>query len=169
MKTALVAVVLVAMAVTSVSLQQAPTYEATAQVWVDQKEGDQQTYVTVSGEAIDSRPVAEDAIQHLGLRMDPSELLDCLTVEKVENTSFLRLSYTDTDPERARLIVNTVGEVFSEFICDRSSEFTATVWEKAMIPTTPASPHPLRNGLLTLVVGLCSRRGSLSACPGPCG
>jgi capsular polysaccharide biosynthesis protein len=129
MKTALVAVVLVAMAVTSVSLQQAPTYEATAQVWVDQKEGDQQTYVTVSGEAIDSRPVAEDAIQHLGLRMDPSELLDSLTVEKVENTSFLRLSYTDTDPERARLIVNTVSEVSSERISPISavaSKFTAT-------------------------------------------
>ena len=65
MKTALVAVVLVAMAVTSVSLQQVPTYEASAQVRVDQKQGDQQTYVTESGEAIDSRPVAEDAIQHL--------------------------------------------------------------------------------------------------------
>jgi len=152
MKTALVAVVLVAMAVTSVSLQQAPTYEATAQVWVDQKEGDQQTYVTVSGEAIDSRPVAEDAIQHLGLRMDPSELLDCLTVEKVENTSFLRLSYTDTDPERARLIVNTVGEVFSELISE-SSNLRATVYTEAAVPESPVSPSPLRNGLLTLVMG----------------
>ena len=169
MKTALVAVVLVAMAVTSVSLQQAPTYEATAQVWVDQKEGDQQTYVTVSGEAIDSRPVAEDAIQHLGLRMDPSELLDSLTVEKVENTSFLRLSYTDTDPERARLIVNTVGEVFSEFVSERSagdSQLRVTVWEKAELPESPVSPHPLRNGLLTLVIGLVLCAGTIVVRPG---
>jgi capsular polysaccharide biosynthesis protein len=51
--------------------------------------------------AIDSRPVAEDVIQRLGLRMEPAELLDSLSVEQVEGTSFLRLRYEDTDPERA--------------------------------------------------------------------
>jgi capsular polysaccharide biosynthesis protein len=47
--------------------------------------------------------------------------------------------------------------VFSEYISERSaagSNITATVFEKAAIPFTPVSPHPLRNGLLTLVVGL---------------
>jgi hypothetical protein len=47
--------------------------------------------------------------------------------------------------------------VFSEYISERSatdSNITATVFEKAAIPYTPVSPHPLRNGLLTLVVGL---------------
>jgi hypothetical protein len=47
--------------------------------------------------------------------------------------------------------------VFSEYIPERSaagSNITATVFEKAAIPYTPVSPHPLRNGLLTLVVGL---------------
>jgi hypothetical protein len=28
------------------------------------------------------------------------------------------------------------------------------VWEKAAVPESPVSPHPLRNGLLTLVIGL---------------
>jgi uncharacterized protein involved in exopolysaccharide biosynthesis len=92
MKTALAAVVLVALAVTSASLLQTPTYEASAQVWVDQKPGDQQTYVSGSGEmiktlppggeglqaiiqvlliAIDSRPVAEEAVERLGLQKEP--------------------------------------------------------------------------------------------------
>ena len=34
------------------------------------------------------------------------------------------------------------------------SKFTATVWDKAAVPESPVSPHPLRNGLLTLGVGL---------------
>ena len=47
--------------------------------------------------------------------------------------------------------------MFSEYISERSaagSNITATVFEKAAIPYTPVSPHPLRNGLLMLVVGL---------------
>jgi hypothetical protein len=59
---------------------------------------------------------------------------------------------------RAIKIVNTVGEVASDFAA-RSGTLTATVWEKATKPESPVSPHPLRNGLLTLVVGLglCAR------------
>ena len=171
---AMVAVVLIAVAVTLASSTMTPTYEASAQVWVDQKQGDQQTYVTRSGEeiqplppggaglqmiilemthAIDSRPVAEEVIGRLGLRIDPAELLDKLTVEQVENTSFIRLSYEGTEPHKATQIVNTVGEVSSELISERSRSLTAKVYE-AVVPESPVSPAPLRNGLLTLVIGL---------------
>ena len=183
---ALLVAVVVAMAVTSVGLLQAPTYEATAWVWGDEEQWDQSTNLAVSGEmiqteglpqiridipehrerlhelssvmpyAIDSRPVAEEAIQRLELEMSPAELLDKLHVEQVENTTFIHLSYEDTDPERATQIVNTVGEVSSELISERSaagSKLRATVSERAAVPLTPVSPHPWRNGLLTLVVG----------------
>jgi capsular polysaccharide biosynthesis protein len=184
-----ITVVIAAYAVTSASLQQAPTYEASAQVWVDPQQGDQQTYVTRSGEeiqplppspsveklqeltqtmvhAIESRPVAEEVIQRLGLQMKPAELLDRLTVEQIEGTQFILLTYEDTDPMRAQQIANTVGEVSSEFISERSNEFMATVWEKAAVPESPVSPHPLRNGLLTLVIGLMLCAGTVVALPG---
>jgi capsular polysaccharide biosynthesis protein len=174
--------------VTSASLQQAPTYEASAQVWVDPQQGDQQTYVTRSGEeiqplppspsveqlqeltqtmvhAMESRTVAEDVIQRLGLQMKPAELLDNLTVEQIEGTSFIVLTYEDSDPERARLIVNTVGEVSSEF-SSGSNAFRITVWEKAAMTESPVSPHPLRNGLLTLVIGLALCAGAVVVRPG---
>jgi capsular polysaccharide biosynthesis protein len=132
MKTALVAVVLVAMAVTAVSLQQALTYEATAHVFVAPKQdqhgeetqplpppGEFQTIILEMTHAIYSRPVAEEAIQRLGLQMKPAELLDKLTVEQVEDTSFIRLSYEDTDRERAKLIANAVGNVSSELFSEK--------------------------------------------------
>jgi capsular polysaccharide biosynthesis protein len=182
-----ITVVLAALGVTLSGLPQTPTYEASAQVWVDQKPGDQQTYVSGSGEmiktlppkgeglqaiiqplvyAIDSSPVAEKAIGRLGLQMGAAELLDKLTVEQVENTTFIVLTYEDTDPVRAQRIVNTVGEVSSELISERSSDLTATVVEKAALPDSPASPRPLSNGLLTLVVGLVFCAGSVVALPG---
>ena len=178
MKTALVAVVLAAYAVTSASLMQTPTYEASAQMLVgfQQRHGQLETIPIVSLQqlaqttevAARSRPVAEEAIQRLELEMTPEELLDNLSSEQVEGAQFIVLSYEDTDPERAQLIANTVGKVTSELISERSSTFTANVWEKAALPESPASPHPLRNGLLTLVIGLglASLVGTVVALPG---
>jgi capsular polysaccharide biosynthesis protein len=160
----LLVVCVVVGAAVGASLWQTPTYEASAQVWVDQKQGDQQTNLagTVEGlqtiiltmiHAIDSRPVAEEAIQRLNLDMTPAELLDNLTAEQVESTNFIVLTYQGNDPVEATKIVNTVGQVLSEFISE-SSQLTVNVWEKAVVPVTPVSPHPLRNGLFTLVIGL---------------
>ena len=119
--------------------------------------------------AIDSRPVAEEAIQRLGLRMEPAELLDKLTVEQVGSTSFIVLTYQGTDPVETTQIVNTVGEVSSELISERSAagiQLTATVWDKAATPESPVSPNPLRNGLLTLVIGLVLCAGTVVVRPG---
>jgi capsular polysaccharide biosynthesis protein len=184
---ALAASLLVAAGVTFVSLLQTPTYEASAKVRVDQEQGDQQSNLAVSGEeikteglpriridipedreqlqaltqtmiiAIDTRPVADEAIRRLDLRMSPDELLNSLTIEQLESSQLIQLSYTDTDPARATQVVNTVGQVSSERISEASAtanNITATVYEKAEVPDTPASPKPLRNGLIALVVVL---------------
>src|SRR5829696_5685379 len=170
-----VASLLVAVAVGVASFLQTPKYEASAQVWVDQKQGPQQTNLAGSGEMIltdpkglqaliggmvnatGSRTLAEETIRRLGLRMEPAELLDNLTVEQIENTSFIVLTYEGTDPVQAKQIANMAGEVSSELISERSvagSKLRALVYEEATEPTTPVSPKPLRNGLNTLVVGL---------------
>jgi capsular polysaccharide biosynthesis protein len=186
MKTALVAVVIVAWAVTSASLMQTPTYEASAQMWVSWQQEEQWANSGGSGEQIQTleyrepptqeithtigtSSVAQEAIQRLKLQMDPDELSDNLTVDQVENTGFIVLTYEDTDPERARVIVNTVSEVSSEFISERSIagiQLTAMVFEKAILPESPASPRPWRNGLLTLAIGLVFCAGLNLALPG---
>jgi capsular polysaccharide biosynthesis protein len=177
----LMAVVLVAVAVTLASSTRTPTYEVSAQVWVDWQQGDQQmelanqagsgemiktlppsvqglqTIILTMIHTIHTRPVAEETTARLGLRMEPAELLDNLTVEQVENTSFIALTYEGTDPHKATQIVNTVGEVSSELIPERGaagSQLTAPVYEKAVVSESPVSPKPLRSGLLTLVIGL---------------
>src|SRR3712207_2754861 len=120
-------------------------------------------------EAIPTRPVAEEVIQRLGLRMESAELLENLRVEEDPGTMFISLSYMDTDPERAQRIANTVAEVASEKIRPEvrfgpfeypfESHLGIHVWERASVPTTPVSPDPLRNGLLALVLGLAAGIG----------
>jgi hypothetical protein len=70
---------------------------------------------------------------------------------------------------KATKIVNTVGAVSSELISERSaagSQLTANVYEKAVMPESPVSPDPLRNGGLTLVMGLGLCVGVALALPG---
>ena len=154
---AMVAVVLVAMYMTGAGFMQAPTYEASAQVFVAFGEHDGQPrpipkrfdplllFPQETVAATHSRPVAEEAVARLGLQMGAVELLDNLTVEQVENTRFIVLTYQSNNPVEAAKIVNTVGEVSSELIFERSaagSQLTANVYEEAMVPDSPVSPTP---------------------------
>ena len=152
-----------------VTLWQTPVYEASAKLVVGQKPPlDNQDYFLLDNvegfqlilpavvDAIDSPPLAEEVIQRLGLRMKPALLLENLSVEQEGSTLFIQLSYKDADPERAQQIVNTVGVVSSERIPEATgnADITVTMWEDASVPTTPASPDPLRNAALALILGL---------------
>jgi capsular polysaccharide biosynthesis protein len=170
---AITASLLIAAFVVMFSATRTPTYEASAKVLVeDQKEQSYgkihpipnaptherlrqliQTMVIV----IETRPVAEGVIRRLDLRMSPDKLLDNLFVEQDGTSQLIHLTYTDTDPERATRVVNTVGQVSSERISEwnaTSNNITATVFEKASVTDAPASPKPLRNGLIALVAAL---------------
>lgn len=164
----LVAVVLAGAAV-GFSLGQTPRYEASIKILVGQEQtgdvpgslgsdvqGLQQLTQTVA-DLVSTRPVAEAVIDRLELGVSPETFLENLSVEQVANTQTIQVSYTDPDPEQAREIANTVGEVFSEQVSEVSpsaNAITATVWERAVAPDEPVSPDPVRNGALALVLGL---------------
>ena len=63
---------------------------------------------------------------------------------------------SDASPAKAQQITNTVGVVASERISTlpiSTHDITATVVEKATLPTTPEEPDQLRNGVLAVVLG----------------
>ncbi len=174
------AVVLVAVTVTVASLVKAPQYEASSTLLIGQDrsllegpplnarvQGLQQLTMTLA-EAAQSRPVAEKTIEHLGLSMTPDAFLERLEAEPVGNTQFIELSYTDPDPERARVVTNTVGDVLSEQVSEVGQDgngVTARLWERAPVPEEPVSPNPLRSGLVTLASGLLLFVGLVVALP----
>lgn len=161
---ALSAVVLTGAAV-GFSVLQTPTYEASIKVLVGQESGTdvpvdvfalQQLTQTVV-EAASTRPVAEAVIQRLDLPTTPSTLLDNLDAEQVEATQFVEITYTDTNPEMAKRVVDTIGQVLSDRMSDINTgdtTLTAEVWEHATLPQDPVSPAPVRNGIVALVAGV---------------
>lgn len=166
--------ILIAGAVIGFSLTQTPVYNASAKILVGQErpadtpfdsnpgalEGEfmglQQVSQTMV-EVTQTRPIAQAVIWRLNLSMSAEELLDNLHVEQVHATPLVQVDYEDTDPERAQLIANTVGEIASQQIAKDSpsaNTITAKVWEQAVLPDNPASPKPVRDGLVALVLGV---------------
>lgn len=165
----LVAVALAGSAV-GFSLLQTPMYEASVKILIGQKNTDQtysnlgsdvtglQALTATMATAVPTRPVAQDVIERLNLPDEYyGEFFENLSVQQIPETQFIELRYRDPDPERAQLVANTIGEVFSERVSKVSpsaNSITATVWEEAVLPEVPVSPDPLRNGLVALVLGL---------------
>lgn len=152
------------------SFWQTPTYEASLKLLIGQEASATPTQGSLSGtyeglgmltttmvEAVNTRPVAEDAIQQLGMQEEPESLLSNLTVEQVGATQLIELTYTGSDPEQVRNVTNALGDVSARRISEASASannVTATVWEYAVLPEEPISTTPLQNGLLGLGFGL---------------
>ena len=66
------------------------------------------------GEIIKSRSVLQPVIEKLNLDMQPQQLAGMISVSQVEDTHIMNLSVTDTDPDRAKNIANTIPGVFTE-------------------------------------------------------
>src|ERR687890_765389 len=157
--------IIAAIIVTLVSLAmflREPIYEPTARVWVERDlrigppAPGPDTRLSETTPAMvrlaASRPVAKEARRSPGLQAGSAELLDNLEIERVQGTTFMDLTYRDTDRKKAAQTVNTLARVASERLSVAPGKnLTAVVWEEAQVPPAVPEPKPLRNGLLTLV------------------
>lgn len=73
-----------------------------------------QKLAVLYGEIIKSRSVLQPVIEKLNLEMTPQQLAGMISVSQVNETHIMNLSVTDTDPDRAKAIANTIPEVFTE-------------------------------------------------------
>ena len=144
------------------------TYDASIKIWVGQKQstssynfagdvqGLQQLTQTLAA-AVNTRPVAETVVRRLNLPASPDGLMNDLQVEQIPETQLIQVTYTDTSPERAQRVANTVGEVFSARVSQISGEtngISATIWEPAVVPKSPANRDYVLNVIVALMLGL---------------
>lgn len=103
---------------------QKPVFRATATLLVSQGDVAQsndlgglqtserlaQSYV----ERLKNYEVLDAALDNVGLRMDPSDLVENMQVRLVDNTQLIRLSVEHTDQRLAQALANEIPEVFAE-------------------------------------------------------
>lgn len=154
--------------VVGIELLQTPTYETSITMLVGQEQSREQAsslssdvqglqqFTQTVAELASTRTVAEAVVRELDLRESPDEILENMTVQQSGTTQVVEITYEDSNPEKAQLVANTIGEVFSRQVEDVSTSansITATVWQEAQVPDIPASPKPLRDGFLGLLLG----------------
>ena len=151
------------------SLVQTPVYEASVKLLVAKQpgaapdeglssevQGLQQLTLTVI-ELIDSHPVAAAVVRELDLQTTSGDLLQNLSVEQVNATSVVEVSYQDPSPQRAQRVVNAIGEEVSKRSYEGgfvSQNIIVSVWEKPTLPRDPVSPDLTRNIGVGLFVGV---------------
>src|SRR5918992_6255314 len=116
---ALLIAVIAAIIVTLVSLAmflREPIYKPTARVWVERDlrigppaPGPDSRLTETTPAMVRlaaSRPVAEEAGRSFGLQAGSTELLENLEIDRVRGTTFMDLTYRDTDRKKATQKVN---------------------------------------------------------------
>ena len=143
---------------------QTPIYEATIKILIGNEGGITQDPSDVQGlqqltqtiaEAINSDDVAQAVVSQQNLDITPGDILNNLRAEQIKTTQLIAVSYRDSNPQRAQQVANAVGDVFSEQIASPDAgAITATVWNRAQLPSEPVSPSLKRNVAVALGIGL---------------
>jgi capsular exopolysaccharide synthesis family protein len=68
------------------------------------------------------RPVLETVISDLGLKRSVGELSSQITAEPVRNLQLIKLTVSDSDPEQAALIANTLAKAFAKRVEELSAK-----------------------------------------------
>ena len=154
-----------------VTLQTATTYEAKARVFISSLDESETTslqgnlfsiqLVESYAELVTSKELATRVIDDLGLEETPEALSSRLSGSVPPETVIVEITAGDADPEQARDIATSAGEQLTEFVDELetppgggSAPVKATVVDPAGLPESPASPQPVRNLGLGLVLGL---------------
>jgi capsular polysaccharide biosynthesis protein len=171
--TSVLVVVVITGSTFAFSASQMPTYEATVQMLVSQKNpggpnlggdigGLQDATLTVA-EMVPSMHVAQGVVEQLNLPdLSAEDVLRNMSVEANPGTMVIDVSYTytaanaQTAQERAQLIANAIGEVSTKEIGDAmvgANPIVFRVWDEATLPENPVSPNPVRNSIIALLLG----------------
>lgn len=142
-----------------------PVYESSSTLLVNYKQNQEsvmtyndltmsQKLVNTYSEIIKSRSIAEDVLKKIDLDLTPEQLAGKITVSKVNDTEIIRVKVSDTDPEVAALIANTVSDVFKKEIKSIMEVDNVSTIDTAKVSESPVSPNKMMNIAIAGVLGI---------------
>lgn len=113
------------------------------------------TYGTIA----QSRTVEQNVIKDLNLPLTVEGLDKLITVNPVKNTEILEIQISNTNPELAANIANTMAQEFTKVVIDVKKVDSVSIVDPAVIPDKPVKPNKTLNVLIAFVVGLMASVG----------
>lgn len=143
-----------------------PQYKAHSRIYVYQKPAENdETVVDYNGIVIASQlandcevlitgiNVTQEVVNQLGLNVSPSYISDRITVTSEKNTRIIQIEYTDTDPQRAAAVLNTILEVATVQIKTIVNADVVSIVYEAQVPTAPMPTTVDRDTILATAIG----------------
>lgn len=143
-----------------------PQYEASAMIYVQAKKMTDDTQVNTSDLSVAKQlvdtysiilktdEVLEDVAAALDHQVTAEKLYKKITAKSINNTEIFSISYTDTDPERARDVINALADIAPDRIKDVVKAGEASVVQRASTPKDPVSPKKLRDTAIAALAAL---------------
>ena len=170
---ALVAVLVGAAAFAYTAFMVAPTYKATASLYVNNSSFSLgQTSFSVSSADLNtsnslvsvylyilkSRTTMEDVIKEAGLSYTPERVSGMVSAKGVSSTSAFEVTVTSSNPAEAELIANTIAKVLPERISEIVDGTSVRIVDYAVIPAHRSGPNLMKNTMMGILAGavLCA-------------
>ena len=113
------------------------------------------TYATIA----QSRTVEQNVIKNLNLPLTVESLDSLISINPVKTTEILEIQVTNTNPELAATIANTMAQEFSKAVIEIKKVDSVSIVDTAVTPDKPVKPNKKLNVLIAFVVGLMASVG----------
>ncbi|MBO4389999.1 MAG: capsular polysaccharide biosynthesis protein [Lachnospiraceae bacterium] len=105
-------------------------------------------------ELIKSRPVMEDCIRELDLKMTPAQLSSKISISNPSSTRVLKITVVTEDPVKSRDIANKIADLSVVYLPKIIESDAPNIYERATEPTNPSSPSYKRNVAIGALLGI---------------
>ena len=102
---------------------------------------------------ITSRPVLDQVIENLDLRMNYKQLKGQVSIENPEDTRILSVSVTTNNAEQAKAIVDELAAVSSAFIGDKMEVTPPKIIEEGEATGSKTGPNLTKNTMVGFLAG----------------
>jgi capsular polysaccharide biosynthesis protein len=110
---------------------------------------------------VKSRPVTDEVIRILKLKMSNAALAGSISVFTPTDTRVLQISVNHPDPDMAKLLVDTISEVSTERMVSIMGMEKVNIVEEGNYPFAPSSPNIRKNIMLAGSIGALMTAGIL--------
>lgn len=142
-----------------------PQYEASTKVFIGKDGSENQSYsqsdvlmyqnlMKTYSEAIKTKDLVSRALNGTNIKLEPSEVLENLTVEAVTNTQILQIKYKSSNPQEAKAVIEGIAEEFIKTSKELVPNGNIQVIEAVELPENPVSPNKKMNIAIAFLLGL---------------
>ena len=153
------------------TLRVTPQYASSARLFISTPESNtdqaysgglfSQARVTSYASLLTGEEISRRVVDRLNLDESPRDLSRQIDAVAEPETVVLSITVTDSGPERAQLLTQTISEEFVQYVKEletpegkTTAPVKASIVDRATTPDEPVSPRPVRNLALAALLGL---------------